>query len=157
MVSLEYVAGFFDGEGCFSFAMYFTGTHAYLTPQANVGNNDVKVLEQIKFVLELNEIKSNLHKQKNRLPFTVLNITGRANLLKLVQKLAPYLVVKRQQAKCFEQYLTAKTLVEAYSAVKEFYETKLGFDEAKAPYPYRFALASLGNVVPQFLEQYIRT
>ena len=104
MISLEYIAGFIDGEGYLGIIKKTTNRCSrgyYYTPVlkiAQVTKNDL-VLREIKELMGY----GNLHFKKERAKVnsskaTSLEFRGMDRVFQVIEKIFPYLIVKKKQA-----------------------------------------------------------
>lgn len=113
-LSWEYVAGFCDGEGYIGFRAYpkrKDGSRNY-NPRLVITNTNLRVLSLIKEFLGCGNIyrHKGCHSRKNRTPANwklcwIYQVTGKQNLLPILQGLQPYLVIKVEQADELIEYM----------------------------------------------------
>jgi len=87
-ISLQYLAGFIDGEGCFTIT-------PRLLPLLSIGQRDPTVLHRIKQFVGAGHVSGVTTRNLWRYA-----ITGQ-NAINLTGNLIPYLVVKREEAELF--------------------------------------------------------
>ena len=92
MLSLPYVAGIVDGEGCISVAK----RGPYITPTVQVANTDIGLLE-IFYNQFGGNIDRNRESRPNRKPCHCWRLAGRAAKT-FVQQIRPWLLIKGPQA-----------------------------------------------------------
>ena len=94
MVSLEYIAGFFDGEGCINVS--YCPPHHFQV-QLIIGNTDRNVLAEIQKVLggKLHCCKTKTNKHHD---LWVLQWNSFAEAKTVLRILCPHLLVKREKA-----------------------------------------------------------
>jgi intein-encoded DNA endonuclease-like protein len=99
-ISWQYIAGFFDGEGCVYFRK-MKKPYVNLTPLAQMTQKvkQGEVLFKIKEFLKKNGIPSNIQYKKNNLTFVLTIRGGREGTFKFLQKIFPYSIVKREKIK----------------------------------------------------------
>jgi len=91
----EYIAGFFDGEGCVN--VYPNGNTQRVAVTLTQGNPEV--LEVIQEFLEDMGIPSAIYaKSSSRSQWFVLSITAREQVKLVLENLTPYLIVKQPAA-----------------------------------------------------------
>ena len=100
-VSIEYLAGLVDGEGCLDFSSYKYKDKRYKYPMLRIGlvEKDSKVLKLInkQYGGSLNFRKFRPDRPNNQ-PMVLWVVCGK-NCFYLITKLIPYLIVKRDKAK----------------------------------------------------------
>jgi len=100
-LSWEYIAGFFDGEGCCKIFKYQNpGCNAGQRPYIGVNQkteNDL-VLQEIAETLDEYDITYCLysHKYKEQCKMTVLKMQDRKECLKFISYILPYIIVKKR-------------------------------------------------------------
>ena len=94
MVSLEYIAGFFDGEGCINVS-YCPPNHFQV--QLNIGNTDKNVLIEIQKVLG-GKLHCSKTKTSGEHDFWILHWGAFAKTKTVLRILCPHLLVKREKA-----------------------------------------------------------
>jgi len=104
----EYIAGFIDGEGCFTISTQ----NYYYHPRIRISQNTKKVLNIIKDFLKKNGIRSsiirNANKQRNNVYYN-LDIMDRKSLLKMCEFLEDKLIVKAKQRTVMSKLLKIKS------------------------------------------------
>ena len=98
MVSLEYIAGFFDGEGC------ITADKNAFTVRLSITNTQKAVLDEIQKVLG-GFVRSKDVAGPNRQPSWELRYAKRATVKHILEILRPYLVVKSVEAWLALEYI----------------------------------------------------
>ena len=97
---LGYLAGFFDGEGCFSIFRAKLAPHGQTC--VKVSNTHYGVLLQIQAVLDEFGIRVNITLNspatKTCKPTYLLKVSSADDVLSLCSMLRPYLIVKQEQA-----------------------------------------------------------
>jgi len=97
---LGYIAGFLDGEGCFSLQIIRRGgIPHYCVPAVTVYNKDPKSIEYIHDLLKLS--KGLIHSNKG----VDLSINGGLRIKEFLEHVLPYLVLKKEQANIMLQLL----------------------------------------------------
>jgi hypothetical protein len=103
-LSLEYIAGFFDGEGCITSQLqYITGKYEKY-PRVSV-----QITITQKSTIVLNEIQK-MYGGTVRLKgsgCSVLNITGKDKMHKFLTDITPYLVEKKEQAEIALEFVNS--------------------------------------------------
>ena len=94
MVSLEYIAGFFDGEGCINVS--YCPPHHFQV-QLSIGNTDKNVLVEIQKVLG-GKLRCCKTQTSTRKDVWVLHWGAFAETQKVLRILCPHLLVKREKA-----------------------------------------------------------
>jgi intein-encoded DNA endonuclease-like protein len=87
----EYIAGFFDGEGCVS-CIPFKG-HKYKRRYVSIANKDKGVLELIQ-----KQYGGSLRLKTNKNPCWQLDMTQKSQIKRLLEDILPYMIVKREGA-----------------------------------------------------------
>jgi len=99
MLSLEYIAGFVDGEGAF-----FFGVGGGITPHVTVSNCYRPVLEEIHQMFG-----GHIHTlQSINAPLYQLDFTKLEEAKRLIETLLPHLIVKRQAATWLLEYIETR-------------------------------------------------
>ncbi len=91
-MTLSYIAGFFDGEGCIGFARCRTSLH----PRVLVTNTNIEILEELKNRFGGDIKPLSLRKENWKQGFS-LRLTW-LNAMKFLTKIYPFLILKRRQA-----------------------------------------------------------
>lgn len=106
-VDWSYVAGYFDGEGHVGFhqATGRNGT-VYRTRSLQWINTHRASLEAIREHIQAGSISTKCPKP-NRKPCYLLTVTGKANLLRVLECLIPRLIIKREAAERLRDHLLA--------------------------------------------------
>lgn len=105
-LELAWLAGLWDGEGSFSFALQRqkrNGRHRYLTIAASayVGMTDKPTIERVAEILDVHQVGRHIRVRAGgarRRPLHVLTITGLRRLDGFLPLVLPYLVTKKEQA-----------------------------------------------------------
>ena len=109
-ISIQYIAGFFDGEG----GIYVTqkvdkrfGKDILVRNiRCQVTNGDIKVLKMIQ--QKYGGIIREKQRERNWKPAFYLEIASQKDILKFLQDIEPYLIVKKEQVKLAIQYLKSR-------------------------------------------------
>lgn len=100
----EYIAGFFDGEGSTSII-----DKKYCNWRISQGIKQNKVLYQIQIFLKSQGIKSYLYTYPTvASKMSYLHITKHKDVLKILENLYPYLIVKKKVAKIEMDFIKNK-------------------------------------------------
>ncbi len=98
-MSWQYIAGFFDGEGCICHSISNNGYKRY---DISMSQKPIKVLKIIRIFLLRHDIESKIHKDKCT-GVHVVTISGRINKAMFLNRILPYLIVKKDKAEeCLE-------------------------------------------------------
>jgi intein-encoded DNA endonuclease-like protein len=102
-ISLEYIVGFFDGEGSVIIRFkedqrYVTGIH--VEPWINITNSNKPVLELIKSFLKAGTLTFH-----NRDQLWHFNIRAFEDLLRIIELFIPFSIVKRNKLESFLKIL----------------------------------------------------
>lgn len=103
-ITKQYIAGFVDGEGYMGIVKKtskFCGAGYYYTPVlkiAQISRND-EVLKAIREFIGFGNLETRKFKDKNSSDATSLEFIGMKRVTPIVEKLYPYLIVKKKQAK----------------------------------------------------------
>jgi len=107
MLSVEYVAGFFDADGCVTISKIKRSPQAY--PIAfRFDNGSYNVLKLMQYMLELCEIKMHLRRKKvsgNSAPAWRLETNKSSEVTKICLLLQPHLVVKQKEVELTLEFL----------------------------------------------------
>lgn len=110
--SWEYVAGFYDGEGCFRVYPYkntnsnghiYTGERPFVVVSQVKDNN--KVLHLISNKFKDYDIKHSFYEDKYKeykhigRPMSVIQITDRRSCKVFIEYVLPFLIIKKEEAK----------------------------------------------------------
>jgi len=101
-----YLAGFFDGEGCFRIAVSEQNSRGQ--PRVQVGNTHYEVLYLIQCVLDGWGIHASMSRKTttgNRKMCYEINVVSSKNVYTLCDILKPYLVVKQEHAALIMQFI----------------------------------------------------
>ena len=113
-ITKQYIAGFIDGEGYLGIVKKTSKLcHSgyYYTPVlkvAQVTRNDA-VLKSIKQFLGLGNLEYRITKKKNSSNSTSLEFRGMKRVTPIVEKLLPYLIVKKKQARILIEFAKIKS------------------------------------------------
>ncbi len=105
ILSVEYMAGFFDGEGCLSMTKV---RGCWFSPEATVANTDYYIMKAFAYTLELCNVK---HKfiirklQLNRKPLYCIRVREMRSLYVFCQLLRPSLKIKQSRADLMLKFL----------------------------------------------------
>jgi hypothetical protein len=129
-ITREWLAGFYDGEGCLSLIRRFRKDKGYQTfsPQIDLTNTNQEVMEAIVNFLESHEISVYVNKTKKHPKFhrdngrchkqrMIIRIARMANIRKFLIFIIPHLVLKRQQALLLLEFVN--TRAEGYTKVSK--------------------------------------
>lgn len=109
MLSIEYVAGFMDGEGCFGFQK---GRYAKYKPLISVGNTNVSIIRALLYTFQIWGIEARLSTEESRLrrqkDFYRILINKRDSVYMLCQILHPCLKIKQPNADAIMQFIEAR-------------------------------------------------
>ena len=97
MITPEWLAGFFDGEGCLTILR--SKRHAHFTPQATFTNTDLRVLQLIQASYGGTIHARNNPKQWNEA--YSLTFSGTQETRRILLILQPFLVLKKAEADFF--------------------------------------------------------
>lgn len=132
MLSVEYIAGFIDGEG--SFMLLRDKNNRTYRPRCIISNTDIDVLRAIKYTFRLWDIKCNIHIQYSASvrykQCYVLQVVERTSLYNLCLILQPHLTIKQRRAEIIMRYIELRRDEGIRGRVHEREEQEL-FDELK--------------------------
>ena len=94
MVTLNYIAGFFDGEGCITHRRPKAGGRAYR--KVSMSQKDPEVLEAIQTYLGYGRLRQRKYPGSGGV--WVLHIDNRHNIRDFLTRISPHLIVKREKA-----------------------------------------------------------
>ncbi len=131
MLSLEYIAGFVDGEGCFSLGRRKkvknpAETLCY-TAYFILANTNYNVLRLIQYSLELCEVTTKMYKAKAKMGHKLvwqLRTRNQAELLSICLLLYPYLTVKQAEVSVMIKYLQLCKLIKDEGLYNVFLDKK---------------------------------
>jgi len=107
-LTLEYIAGFVDGEGCFTISKSHS-TCFY--PALSVANTNLQILKDIRKYLSIGlKIHTKHPKNPNHKTFYILTTTTQDDVKYIATLLEPYLRIKKEQAQIIMQYPRALLL-----------------------------------------------
>ena len=118
MISIEYLAGLFDGEGCVLVLKNKRKHVVFYTVGLDIANNNREVLElscellKQQFGVDAKLFSSNVSK-KGVVTYH-LRVQAKRDALKVINGLLPYLIVKRDQALLAHWYLSRSCIVDKY-------------------------------------------
>jgi len=116
-VSLEYIAGFLDGEGTISLIQCHKPKRTYLRPSISIYQTSLPVLKAIQLTLGQGRIHTRRARGekiiRGRLayrnkPCSVLMVTGAEKVAEVLDSLLPYLIVKKPQAVLLRKFIEKK-------------------------------------------------
>lgn len=102
--SYEYIAGFIDGEGHIRLSR--RKNKHYISGVIGITNTNKAILESIQSVIG-GKIEYNKPAKAHWKPGYVLKITGK-KVLEVLDKVYPYLIIKKQQAKTVQDFYAFK-------------------------------------------------
>ena len=113
-LTLEYIAGFVDGEGCFT--IISKGERGY-QPRIDIGNTNLQILKEIQnyFSLRL-KIQTRHRKNPKWKTLYMLSVRTIDECKSIATLLEPYLRLKQEQAQIIMQYPRQFTRVSGFSA-----------------------------------------
>lgn len=97
-MSWQYIAGFFDGEGCITLCR-----DSSFSPNVQMTQTEYSVLEIIKMFLEEHDIPSQIYSWRSQGPnckqrWDLRIRGGRQTVKKFLENVIPYLIVKKLKA-----------------------------------------------------------
>jgi len=98
-----YIAGFIDGEGCFSFHKEKTG---YYSPFLSISNTNEDVINWFKNTLDWG-YKGYVDNRREK-PKWQLEMRGMKRLIPLLLDILPYLIVKKRHAELILEYCKSR-------------------------------------------------
>jgi len=109
-ISIQYIAGFFDGEG----GIYVTqkvdkrfGKDILVRNiRCQITNGDIKVLKMIQ--QKYGGIIREKQREEGWKPAFYLEISSQKDMLKFLRDIEPYLIIKKEQVKLAIQYLKSR-------------------------------------------------
>jgi hypothetical protein len=112
-ISLQWLAGFVDGEGCIRVqSRKVKHGKKWYVPEISVSNTDLKTMEEISLFLKEKNIGHHLENQSLKRttecgykPQYRLMIAGLKRGKKFLEILSPHLVTKRQQAEVLKEFI----------------------------------------------------
>jgi len=111
---LDYLAGFFDGEGCCGVLECFNKKTLYYKPYISFSNTNVNLMKFIKLFLEKYGILMKYHEKKQTkhwkrsCSLTSWNITSALNFCKLIKNKS---FIKRKQLELVEEYCESRNKI----------------------------------------------
>ncbi len=117
MLSIDYIAGFVDGEGCITLAAPSTKTDCYI-PKILITNTNFEILRALAYTLELWNIEFKLsataHKNRKRKICYILVIQKQESVYSFCNELRTRLKVKQRQAEILVEYITLRHIEGKY-------------------------------------------
>jgi len=98
-LSIQYIAGFFDGEGSVSIAANYYNRKAPAGPLLSFSQRDYKILNQIQYSLGCGAIHT-----RTKVGSYHLRIMGKKKVIKVAKLLLPYAVVKKAHLSLILEY-----------------------------------------------------
>jgi len=109
-ISIQYIAGFFDGEGGIYVTQKtdkrFGKSILVRNIRCQVTNGDIKVLKMIQ--QKYGGVIREKQREEGWKPAFYLEIASQKDILKFLQDIEPYLIVKKEQVKLAIQYLKSR-------------------------------------------------
>jgi LAGLIDADG endonuclease len=92
----EWLAGFFDGEGCISGSLSFQSGKYIKNPRVTI---QITITQKDKIILESiqKQYGGSIHEKKSGHPCWHLKWVGKENMSKILRTLSPYVICKRDQ------------------------------------------------------------
>jgi LAGLIDADG-like domain len=116
-VSIEYIAGLFDGEGCVTWQSRNSKNNYSPVPYCKIQMTDHEVLECVYLTLKKHNVGTYMKvmfppssQKSNRQPQTHLVWAGALRTRALLELLLPYLITKRKQAILLLTYIYSRHL-----------------------------------------------
>jgi len=105
-LSYKYIAGIIDGEGCISIRRVSRKRESFV-PFVTIVNTSQILLSLLRYTLYLDGIRTVLKKRfgKTRKPIFELEVGSKGCVKRLLDRIIPYLVVKRKQAGVLLEFL----------------------------------------------------
>lgn len=117
-LTLEYIAGFVDGEGTIAIGKHKKGTYR---PIFSISNTDLQILKDIrKYFSITTKLSIKRHKKANWKPCYDLRVNGIDECKSIAMLLEPYLRIKKEQAQIIMQYPRANPMQVGAHTVKDF-------------------------------------
>jgi hypothetical protein len=131
MLSKEYCAGFIDGEGYLGIIKKTSKVCRlgyYYKPVIKIAQseNNSHVLDILKEKYGGHISKTRIPKNPNQRPSRMLEISNRPLVKKLLNEIAPYLIVKKFQAKCLIDFINLPAWKTNKGSEYDKYRHKLG-------------------------------
>ena len=98
MLSLEYIAGLVDGEGSIGIINRMPSGRQHLDPYLHINICHEEVLKQVKGTLGIGAIYKESRQSKGGLDCFMYACGSRTDIITVLSKLLPFLVVKKQAA-----------------------------------------------------------
>jgi hypothetical protein len=117
-ISWQYIAGFFDGEGCISFNHRRGQNPNWYAVQLSMCQKEKAVLIEIQKFLKENQIKSSLYSRKDKQMFS-LGVGKTGEIIELVNKLLPFLIVKKEKCKKALKFINKYKLKNPQLTIRE--------------------------------------
>jgi len=117
-LTLEYIAGFVDGEGTLSITRHKKGTYR---PLFEISNTYLQVLKDIRKHFSITtKLAIKRGKKANWKPCYALRVNGIDECKSIAMLLEPYLRIKKEQAQIIMQYPRAYPIQVGAHTVKDF-------------------------------------
>lgn len=128
MLSKEYIAGFFDGEGCIRLGKYRHGKYITYSPQCHITNKYIDTLIKIK-----EQYAGNLRPNSANPSCFQLTISGYKNIKRFLSDICPFLRQKKKEANMTLEYINKFGEVERHkkgiqNTIADSEDTKLEKD-----------------------------
>jgi hypothetical protein len=103
---LAYLAGIIDGEGCISFTLAKGGR--VIRPFIGIANTKRKLIETIRSWLKLRNVARKSRRSAKHKNVWQIHITRYADVKALLEKVKPYLIIKKKQCNLTIKYCTSR-------------------------------------------------
>lgn len=97
----EYLAGFFDGEGCICICKRGNSHRTLLT----INNCNKEVMDKIDFFLLTSSYRKRKVSTFSRKPIYVIDIREQQQIKVILKGMLPYLIVKKRKAELMIEYI----------------------------------------------------
>lgn len=122
---ISYIAGFLDGEGCFTICKHKRGNEYYFRPVIAVCNTNRDVIEFIakKFGGMFQKTKPSKRGHRDRWQWSTEN---REKIIKICEMLIPHLIIKKRQAELLKRWcelsIETNTMDNSNEEMRKIYE-----------------------------------
>lgn len=107
-IEASYIAGIIDGEGTLSTSLNFRKAYPGIGVNLSVSNTDLRLIKWLKAKLNTNQQYLQRRRVSHYKKTYSISIGQREHLQKVITRITPYLIVKKQIAKLFLEILELK-------------------------------------------------
>lgn len=130
-ITWEWLAGFYDGEGCINLTHQRCKRETAFSPQLDLVNTHIESMELIVDFLAAHDIpvyvqrsenSKSYHRESNRRnkPKMTIRIARMANVKRFLELILPHLVLKRKQALLLLEFVSTRATKRTLTTARDF-------------------------------------